>query len=348
MEGSNFGQYIRRLNASESSIARYILSSSKWLSRAVAACLQTKLYSIHARAKRKREANLEVVQTLASSGKLVPHDNILIGVTASRASFSTRVSEMVGTWAKNLPDGVYIRFFVGDMTDLSLPYVAGSTEDIQSLAMQAGISDLKEIVVMNGVRDDEYPLVDKAAAVLKHMGSQEENFNGGIQWYLDIDDDTYVHVEKIVSFLHKRDPSQHHYLGQMGTGATKDREMLRRGGMTSPYCMGGPGIVYSKKTFEILVSHIDSCISQAAVDFETLYDDVIIGKCLQRHVGIGCWDKKSYKNGAFAHNYHQSETFPRSWRISSTLTLHPHKSPGMMKHTHERFTRRQRLFDIFR
>jgi hypothetical protein len=37
------------------------------------------------------------------------------------------------------------------------------------LAKQAGIADNSTIVVMKGIRDDEYPLVEKAAAVLKYM-----------------------------------------------------------------------------------------------------------------------------------------------------------------------------------
>jgi hypothetical protein len=366
MEGSNFGQFLVRLNASDTSIFYEFLTSSRYFSQLVALLIESKLYSLHSKSLSKHSASLEVIQALASTEyepgtgpqafETLPPMNsqeaeqfkgpraegVLIGVTASRATFSTRVAELVQTWAKDLPEGVFVQFFVGDLVDKSASYDSGSDEDIANLAKEAGISDNSTITVMKGVQDDEYPLVQKAAAVLKHMDKtilrlKRESKDKKVNWVFDVDDDTYVNVDGLQEFLGKRNFRQHTYLGQHGAGASKDRKMLRKDGLEKPYCMGGTGILMAKETFRILVDNIQNCIQDAQKTQDMVYDDVVFGMCLQRRIGIGCWDDKSYYRDAFAHNFHGSDNFPRNSALRNTITLHPHKTPGMMTRTHERF-----------
>jgi hypothetical protein len=275
-------------------------------------------------------------------GPMAP--GILIGVTASRATFSTRVAELMSTWASNLPDGVFVRFFVGDPVGDAAPYASGSHDDVAHLAQQAGITDNSTIVVMKGVRDDEYPLVEKAAAVLKYMDKailslKRESRENAINWVFDVDDDTYVNVEALQEFLGKQSFRQHTYIGQQGVGAQKDRGMLRRGGLVKPYCMGGTGILMAKETFRVVVDNIGECIKEAEKTQTVLYDDVLIGMCLQRRTRLGCWEAPSYRRDTFAHNYEGSDSFPPDASLWDTISLHPHKAPGMMNTTHERFKR---------
>ena len=270
-------------------------------------------------------------------------EGILIGVTATRASFPTRVAEIVNTWASKLPKGVFVRFFVGDPVGPS-DITGGSAQDIENLSRQAGISDKSTIVVMKGVQDNEYPLVHKAAAVLKYMDKailslKRLSRENRIEWIFDVDDDTYVNVEALQEFLFKRNFRQHTYIGQRGYGKEKDREMLRKAGLVKPYCMGGTGIVMAKDTFGILVDHINECIDVANKTQTELFDDVLIGMCIQRRIGAGCWEGNSYNGGTFAHNYHGSENFPSDPDLWNTVSLHPHKTLGMMNKTHERFKR---------
>lgn len=122
-----------------------------------------------------------------------PKDKILIAVTASRKKFGSRVAEAVSTWAneRNLPSDITLKYFVGDL-EKSLPYKSGSDEDIRNLAKEAGIIDLSSIVVMNGVDDNEHPLVGKAVAVIKHMRTIDKSYNKTngtpeYDWFFDID-----------------------------------------------------------------------------------------------------------------------------------------------------------------
>ncbi len=361
MEGSNFWQFLVLLDTSDKSIFRQILATSTILSQIVASVIESKLYGLHMKSQSKRSANIEVIQALTSSkyepGKApqvltsveaeVAKESIggiLIGVTASRATFPTRVAEILQTWAKDLPQDIHVRFYVGDLTEKNTSYTDGSDADIANLALQAGISDKSMIVVMKGAQDNEYPLVQKAAAVLNHMDQatvqlDRQSDKSEIKWLFDVDDDTYVNVDGLKRFLSNRSIDQHTYIGRRGMGARKDREMLRKGGLTRPYCMGGTGILMAKDTFRVLVENIQKCIVDAKVTQDVVYDDVVFGTCLQRHLGIGCWDEKSYRSDTFAHNFHGSSHFPRNSALRDTITLHPHKTPGLMTKTHERFTR---------
>lgn len=350
MEGSNFGQFLVRWNAADSSIVHGVLASSRHFSQIVAFIIESKLYSAAAKSRSRHRAKLETIQALAFTNQTLPQlkgsnaGGILIGVTASRATFSTRVAELVQTWAKDLPKGVFVRFYVGDLVDKSVPYASGSDDDITTLAKEAGILDNSTIVVMKGVQDDEYPLVQKAAAVLEHMDEailklKRESKENNVNWVFDVDDDTYVNVDGLQEFLVKRDFRQHAYIGKRGNGAMAIREMLQKSGLEKPYCMGGTGILMAKHTFRILVDNIRNCINDALKNQTVVYDDVVFGICLQRRIGIGCWDEKSYRGDAFAHNFRGSNNFPRARELPNTITLHPHKTPGMMTNTHERFLR---------
>lgn len=366
MEGSNFCQLMLRLNASESSIIQALFASSRILSNLVAQVVDSKLYGIYAKSQRRHFANLEVIRALESKhynknieeklldnkisrmtigeAKATRIGGVLIGVTTSRATFPTRVAEALQTWAKRLPQDFHVRFFVGDLTEQNISYTAGSDEDIANLAMQAGISDTTKIVVMKGIQDDEYPLVEKAAAVLHHMDKAaielERQFeNKTINWFFDVDDDTYVNIGALEAFLAKRDFEQHNYIGRRGMGAMKDREMLRKGGLKQPYCMGGTGILIGRTTFRVLAENIHGCIADAKETQAVVYDDVVFGMCLQRRANVGCWDDPSYREDTFVHNFHGSGNVPRNSELHRTITLHPHKIPGLMTKTHERFTR---------
>ena len=212
---------------------------------------------------------------------------ILIGVTASRKTFPDHVRKVEKTWAKNPPSNVVIRYFVGEATEEK--YVSGSSKDIRSLAEQAGITDLARIIVMNGVKDDEYPLGTKASQVLKHLEKIVRKSERFIDWIMDVDDDTFVHMDGMVKFLTARNEHHHQYIGQ------------RVPGLKKPYCNGGAGFALSRSTLKVLAKTIDSCqqsIQAAVLDQERVYD-VLIGICVYNEIGIGCWDGEDYNKHQF-------------------------------------------------
>lgn len=312
--------------------------------------LQTMFQSMTGKEVLDLEAYKAKAFTEYGSWKALPGDEstvvgkakgILIGVTTSRANFGTRIVEIMKTWAKRLPDGIFVRFYVGDPVAPS-NIQSGSADDIARLATEAGITDLRTIVVMNGIQDNEYPLVHKAAAVLKYMEREaseliEKSRNEKIVWFADVDDDTYINVDALQEFLFKQNHEELVYVGQRGYGGGKDKELFWNAGLRAGYCMGGTGIMMSQKTVRILNDKMEECIAHTGKKLKILYDDLLFGICLQRHAGIGCWDASNYYWNTFSHNYEEDPDFPYVGELWKAVSFHPHKTPGMMIRTHERF-----------
>ena len=260
--------------------------------------------------------------------------NILVGLTVSRETFPVRTRMVEQTWAKIAPPNVVVRYFLGDSTD-DIP--SGSTEDIQRLAEQAGVTDLSRIVVMKGVVDNEYPLVTKASAVIKHLEQVVEESAMTFDWVLDVDDDTYLQMDGMLKFLAARNPQRHQYLGRRGFGFPEDKKSLREAGLTKPFCNGGPGFALSRPTLKVLAKSIDLCqkqVGERTTDQKRVYDDVLIGICINQQLGIGCADGSNYVKDRFINMFRGDPD--NKWLIHGVAS-HAFKDPEDMKEQHDRY-----------
>jgi hypothetical protein len=260
--------------------------------------------------------------------------NILIGLTVSRETFPVRTKMVERTWANITPPNVFVRYFLGDSTD-DIP--SGSAEDLSRLALQAGVTDPSRIVVMKGVVDNEYPLVTKASAVIKHLQRIVEESDVHFDWILDVDDDTYLQMDGMLDFLAARNPKRHHYIGRRGFGFPEDKKSLREAGLTKPFCNGGPGFILSRPTLQVLARSIDTCqkdVEDSTQDKKRVYDDVLIGICINRELGIGCSDGSNYVKDRFINMFVGD---PDNKWLTKGVASHAFKKPKEMEKQHERY-----------
>lgn len=132
------------------------------------------------------------------------------------------------------------------------------------------------------------------------------------------------------NFLRSLDPSKTHFIGQAGLGNSAEYGQLSLG-MNDNYCMGGPGVILSKETLKTVAPHLQQCLSELL----TTHEDVEVGRCIRRHVGVACtW---SYEMQTLFHN---NQSVPKAYvsdsteEINKAVTLHPVKDPQVMRRLH--------------
>lgn len=107
-------------------------------------------------------------------------------------------------------------------------------------------------------------------------------------WYLMIDDDTYLFKENLKALLSQYDPSLPHYIGSGNVFMGCDG--VTKWGDGPSFAHGGSGIVLSKAAMSVLLSRLDDCIPK----YRTCWaGDIRTALCL-RDGGVLLQDPKGF------------------------------------------------------
>ncbi|KAK0425094.1 hypothetical protein QR680_009025 [Steinernema hermaphroditum] len=228
---------------------------------------------------------------------------ILVGIMTAAKYVDSRAYNVWRTWAQHIPGKIL--FFVAEGTTSVHPDMP--------------------LVRLKGV-DDVYPPQKKSFAMLKWMA---DNHMDNFHWFLRADDDLYVNTDKLEDFLRSLDPNKAQFLGQAGLGNSAEYGQLALGQQDN-YCMGGPGVIFSRETLRLVSPHLESCL----VELLTTHEDVEVGRCVRKHVGVACtWN---YEMQTLFHN---NQTVPQAYQngleeLHRAITLHPVKKPSLMRRIH--------------
>ena len=149
-----------------------------------------------------------------------------------------------------------------------------------SSADQAGGTYGLPVVSLPGV-DDTYPPQRKVYRMLKYM---HDHYIDEFNWFMRADDDVYVRVEHLMHFLSKLDPMRMLYIGQPGGGKPEDLERIKLKAHEH-YCMGGPGVIFSRALLMKLAPHLEDCLQNEVVSWN---EDLEVGRCISRRLGVQC------------------------------------------------------------
>lgn len=105
-------------------------------------------------------------------------------------------------------------------------------------------------------------------------------------WFMCAKDNVYVHVEHLIQFLGKLDPSEVLYIGQPDGGRQTDTEQIK---LHSRYCVGGPGVIFSRALLIKLAPHLKKCLQN---DYTSSADNLQVGQCIERILGVQCTSNK--------------------------------------------------------
>ena len=105
------------------------------------------------------------------------------------------------------------------------------------------------------------------------------------EWFLRADDDVYVNGTKLQQILRHLNSSKFFYIGQGGGGKKEHGGMVGMG-LQVPYCMGGPGVVFSQAALAALKPHL---LTTCTENFYSTQEDTEIGRCVHNITGQSCF-----------------------------------------------------------
>ncbi|XP_033845464.1 chondroitin sulfate synthase 3 [Periophthalmus magnuspinnatus] len=236
-----------------------------------------------------------------------PRRFLYVGVMTAKKYLTSRAVAAYKTWAHSIPGKV--EFFSS----------AGS----DTVPMPVPVP----VISLTGV-DDSYPPQKKSFMMLKYI---HDHYLDKYEWFMRADDDVYIRGEKLESFLRSLNSSKPLYLGQTGLGMAEElgRLALEPG---ENFCMGGPGMIFSREVLRRMVPHIGTCLRE----MYTTHEDVEVGRCVRRFGGTQCvWSYEMQQ--LFYENYEHKKGFIEelhSPKIHNAITLHPNKRPAYQYRLH--------------
>lgn len=128
--------------------------------------------------------------------------------------------------------------------------------------------------------DDSYPPQKKSFLMLQFMW---QHYGDKFEWFIRADDDVFIRTNLLKKFLSSLDSRKPLYIGQAGKGNPAESGLLSLE-YDENFCMGGPGVILSRKTVEIVAPFIERCLKELLTEHE----DVEIGRCVRKYAGVPC------------------------------------------------------------
>ncbi|XP_074809180.1 chondroitin sulfate synthase 3 isoform X4 [Natator depressus] len=245
------------------------------------------------------------------AGCAKPRNFLYVGVMTAQKYLGSRAVAAQRTWARFIPGRVEFFSSQGSTAPLAGP----------------GLPPLP-VVALPGV-DDSYPPQKKSFMMIKYM---HDHYLDKYEWFMRADDDVYIKGEKLEEFLRSLNSSKPLYLGQTGLG---NIEELGKLGLEpgENFCMGGPGMIFSREVLRRMVPHISECLRE----MYTTHEDVEVGRCVRRFGGTQCvwsYEMQQLFHENYEHNRKGYIQDLHNSKIHTAITLHPNKRPAYQYRLH--------------
>ena len=252
----------------------------------------------------------------------------------SKEFLSTRATTVMRTWAEKVPGQVI--FFSSE----------GSTTN-----------DSRINLVSLPAVTDTYPPQKKSFLMMKYI---HDHYLNKFEWFMRVDDDVYIRTDNLERLLRSIDnrkflfrfPEKYkrlfssgkpQYIGQPGMGTKEEYGKLALG-ENENFCMGGPGIIFSRETLARFTPHIKKCLK----NFYTYHEDVELGRCVHKYANTSCtW---SYEMQHILYNHPNKTDGYRASNLVSTdilraVSLHSIKDTRVFTRVHN-FALQRRIVEF--
>ncbi|CAG0916335.1 unnamed protein product [Notodromas monacha] len=243
---------------------------------------------------------------------------VFVGIMTTVNFLRTRAVAGVETFLSVLPHGVEYMYFVPE----------GALAR-KNFSVPMNVYELKGV-------DDTYPPQKKALAMFYYMWKIHGN---GFDWFVRLDDDAYLNAVELLKLLRSLNPNEPHLIGQGATGRKEEAGSLFLGPGDN-YCMGGTGIIFSRKTVAEVAPNVFEC----ANNLRTFHEDIELCRCVKQFssTNLSC-TKSSETKKLFLHNYGGEQAFTGDLEamqdLNRAITIHPLKKAELFYKIHAYITR---------
>lgn len=240
---------------------------------------------------------------------------LTIAVLSSFDRLMIYLPSIVNTWALTTTTEIEIILFLEEYSFENEDIIE---EIFEQLNTHQRIQACFYLVRLKYVEND-YPPQKKSFYAMKYLYTF---YRQRTSWLLRLDDNAYVHIEKLLRWLKSINNQRPLYIGQGGSG--------RRNGPAIHFpkeryfCMGGSGVILSQRTLTDLGPWLDHCLNY---EIQTKHEDVELGRCLLSHLNLSCTNAYDSKT-LFYHHYGPGYSFGYDFTVailSQALILHPIK-----------------------
>lgn len=140
---------------------------------------------------------------------------------------------------------------------------------LQFFSSEVSFSKTLPLVSLIGI-DDSYPPQKKSFAMLKYI---HDHYIDKYEWFMRADDDVYVRTDRLEKLLRSVDSSKPWFIGQTGKGNTDEFGLLSLD-HDENFCMGGPGVIFSRETLKRIAPYMEQCLGSLF----TTHEDVELGR----------------------------------------------------------------------
>ena len=192
------------------------------------------------------------------SQELATRKLVLVGVVTAQKYLDTRANAVYNTWGKQMADIIFFSEQPNSTQHMNFP-----------------------VVTLEGVNDHTYPPQRKVFKMLQYM---YKNYINKFDFFMRVDDDMYIKKQQLYDLLLATNPAQDIYMGSPGFGKPEDRKRLKLK-EHEHYCMGGPGVVFSRALLRKLGPQVDDCLKNVVVSYN---EDVEVGRCISHKIHVQC------------------------------------------------------------
>jgi len=207
------------------------------------------------------------------ASELGKREKLLVGILTSEDHLDSLVLAINNTWTPELPRVIFF-----------IPY----SRDAEFHDKYTKVLGIPVVQLDVDSEDDTAPKLKLQFKMLKHM---YEHYINNYEWFMRVEDTTYVKSDKLLEFINSINSSQMAYIGRpvavsfttqeyFHTTRTEGNDLYNQ----EKYCSGKSGVIISRTALLGLAPSLDNCVDEALTDS----DDEELGRCFYKTLNLQC------------------------------------------------------------